>query len=76
MDKWRPEGWKNPHTIELGFDTFEAGADAMLKAVDNAIKEAEFSALEALGIQQLTSEEVLCFISYLKDYLGKRDREC
>jgi hypothetical protein len=39
-NKWRPEGWKNPHS-NLGirtknhkkFDAFESGADAMLEAL-------------------------------------------
>ena len=38
MNGWRPEGWENPHTqLGPGFDlahtAFEAGADAMLKAL-------------------------------------------
>lgn len=34
MEKgWRPEGWENPHSVALQFDAFEAGADAMRKAL-------------------------------------------
>jgi len=32
-DNWRPEGWKNPEILGGYFATFEAGADAMLKAL-------------------------------------------
>ena len=36
--KWRPEGWKNQYCVQGGgitceIDVFEAGADAMLKAL-------------------------------------------
>jgi hypothetical protein len=33
MNEWRPEGWNNPHSVALQFDAFEAGADAILKAL-------------------------------------------
>jgi len=84
--KWRPKGWKtfwdrNPiYNTETYFTgnlkrEFENGADAMLEEVDKTIEEAEFSALDSLGIQQFTGEQVLCFISYLKENLGKGRRD-
>jgi len=36
---WRPEGWDNPYTIDKDYESglqgvaYEAGADAMLKAL-------------------------------------------
>lgn len=46
MNKWRPEGWKNPYAdstktygfenhapVRVAFDTFEEGADAILEAL-------------------------------------------
>jgi len=33
MKGWRPEGWKNPHQGLPTDEIFEAGADALLKAL-------------------------------------------
>jgi len=87
---WRPSNWDKvkPETTKalgsMGSKAFpddifsagvEAGADAMLKAVDSIIVEAEFRSLESLGLERFTEEQVLCFIGYLRQFLGKESDE-
>ena len=38
MERWRPEGWKNPHQGLPTDEIFEAGADAMLEALKKGEK--------------------------------------
>lgn len=58
---------KRADYIESPTKTIWNIGDQILQAYEEAITNAEFNALDCLGIEQFTEEQVLCFISMLRE---------
>ncbi len=58
---WRPEDWKNPKTIELTFDVYEAGADAIEKIIKDELQ----GILDDNDSDQDKLNKISCFVDKL-----------
>jgi len=82
---WRPNDWEelceeycpdmdryDPDPM-IADKAFEAGADAMYKAIIDEIIRVEYDTLRRLGVRRLTDEQAVLFIESLRRHLTETE---